>query len=133
MKLSFKIKKDVQFVFDTLSDMQKFVTVHPVIFQVDPLGEQNYLVHETLKFGPLPFTFTYPVSIEKNINAQSIVMRASVFKLTKIEMNFILKAEGDFTIVEEEIKFKSPLPVKGKMQRIFKKQHVQLFKNIELK
>ena len=39
----------------------------------------------------------------------------------------------DFTVVEESIKFESPLPVKFIMQRIFRKQHTQLFKNIEVK
>ncbi len=68
--------------------------------------------------------------IEKSIADKKIVIRATVFKLTQIEMKFSLKADSDFTIIEEEINFKSPLPVKFMMQRIFKKQHEQLFKNI---
>lgn len=47
-------------------------------------------------------------------------------------MKFALKANNDFTIIEEEIKFKSLLPIKFIMESIFKKQHTQLFKNIEL-
>ena len=133
MKLSFRIKNNIEFTFDYLTDMQKFVSVHPVISQIDNIENGCYLVHETLKFGFIPFSFTYPVTIEKNILDKIVIFRATVFKLTKIEMRFVLKVDNDFTIIEEEINFKSPLPVKLIMQSIFKCQHKQLFKNIELK
>jgi len=132
MNLSFRIHKHIDFTFDYLTDMQKFVSVHPVIFQIDPIGYDSYMVHETLKFGFIPFSFTYPVTIEKNIVDKKVIILATVFKITKIEMKFNLKADHDFTIIEEEINFKSPLPIKFVMEGIFKTQHKQLFKNIEL-
>jgi carbon monoxide dehydrogenase subunit G len=131
MKLKFRLKKTPDFIFDYLTDMQKFVSVHPVIFQIDNTGNESYLVHETLKMGFIPFSFTYPVTIEKNNIEKIVIIRATVMKLTKIEMKFVLKTDNDYTIIEEVINFKSPLPFKFIMQRIFKKQHSQLFKNIE--
>jgi len=113
--------------------MQKFVSVHPVISQMDKTGIDSYLVHETLKAGFIPFSFTYPVTIEKNVVEKVVIIRATVFKLTKIEMKFVLKSDNDFTIIEENIQFKSVLPVKFIMQIIFRKQHLQLFKNIEMR
>ena len=133
MKLSFRIHKNLNHVFDYLTDMQKFVSVHPVISQIDNTADGNYLVHETLKFGFIPFSFTYPVTIENNIFNKIIVIRATVFKLTKIEIKFTLKTDNDYTIIDEEIHFKSPLPTKFIMEYIFKKQHKQLFENIEMK
>ncbi|MDP3557113.1 MAG: hypothetical protein Q8T03_07040 [Bacteroidota bacterium] len=133
MVLSFKIKSTAELIFDYLSDMQKFVLVHPVIFKIDDTGNNTYLVHEKLQFGFIPVTFTYPFTIEKNLANKIIIMRATVMKFTKIEIHFSLKQENDFTLVEETIQFKSPLPVKFIMQGIFKKQHTQLFKNIETK
>jgi hypothetical protein len=113
--------------------MQKFVSVHPVISKIDKTGNDSYLVYETLKLGFIPFSFTYPVTIEKNSNDKVVVIRARVMKVTKIEMKFVLKTNNDHTIVEENIQFRSPLPIKFIMQSIFRKQHTQLFKNIELK
>ena len=133
MELSFKLKKTPDLIFDYLTDMQKFVSVHPVIFQIDRIGNNSYLVHETLKFGFIPFSFTYPVTIEKHEVDKIVIIRATVMKLTKIEMKFVLKTEKDFTVVTENIQFKSLLPVKFIMQSIFRKQHSQLFKNIEMK
>jgi carbon monoxide dehydrogenase subunit G len=130
MELSFKINKTPEFILDYLTNMQKFVSVHPVISQIDEIGTEQYLFHETLKFGFIPFSFTYPVVIEKKPLEKTVVMRATVMKLTKIEIIFVLKARNGFTLVEENIKFKSPLPVKFIMKRIFKKQHEQLFINI---
>jgi carbon monoxide dehydrogenase subunit G len=132
MNLSFKIKKNIDLVFDYLTDTQKFVSVHPVISRMDNTGKESYLVHETLKLGFITFSFTYPVTIEKSISDKRVVIRAIVFKLTKIEMKFLLKSDNDFTIIEEEINIKSPLPIKFIVQSIFKKQHIELFRNIEL-
>lgn len=133
MKLSFRIHKHVDLVFDYLTDMQKFVSVHPVISKIENTGENKYLVHETLKLGFIPFSFTYPVTVEKNTSDKTVSIRATVFKLTKIEMKFALKEDQDYTSIDEEIEFKSPLPVKFIMGGIFKKQHAQLFKNMEMK
>ena len=131
MQLTFRIKKTNEFIFDYLTDMQKFVSVHPVISQIDKIDDDRFLVHETLKLGLIPFTFTYPVTIEKNLKEKIVIIRATVFKLTKIEMKFMLKEDRNYSVIEESIEFKSPLPVRYVMQTIFRKQHLQLFKNIE--
>jgi carbon monoxide dehydrogenase subunit G len=133
MKLSFKIHKNIDLVFDYLTDMQKFVTVHPLISKIENTSDRSYLVHETLKFGFIPFSFTYPVTIENNISDKIVVIRATVFKLTDIEMKFALKPDNGYTIIDEEIQFKTLLPIKFIMESVFRKQHSQLFKNIEMK
>ena len=131
MKLSFKIKKNIDYTYDYLTDMQKFASAHPLISKIDKIGQERYLVHETLKFGNIPFSFTYPVNLEKCPIDKTIVIRAIVFKITKIEMKFYLKSYNDCTIIDEIIHFYSPLPIKFILQRVFKKQHEILFQNIE--
>ena len=131
MELSFKIRKSPAFVFDYLTDMQKFATVHPVIYKIENTGINSYLIYETLKFGFIPISFKYPVSIEVNRLEQLVVYRAVVMKIAQIEMRFMAKQKDGHTQVVENIIFKSLLPIKPMMQIIFKKQHSQLFKNIE--
>ena len=133
MNLSFRIKKNIDFTFDYLTDMQKFVSVHSVISQMVNTGNESYLVHETLKIGFIPISFTSPVTIEKSTIDNTVSIKATVFKLTKIKLKFALTADNDYTIINEQITFKSILPVKFIMESIFRKQHNKLFKNIEEK
>lgn len=131
MELTFKSTKPLELIWDYLTDMEKFVSIHPVITRIDTRGNNSYLVHETLKMGFIPISFTYPVTVEPDFTGQLIIFKARVMKLAKIEMTFSLKEVNGFSIVEEKIRFTSILPVKGVMQRIFKKQHEQLFMNID--
>lgn len=130
MQLVFKLNNSAEEVVDYLSDMQKFVSVHPVIQKMIPVGNNQYRVHETLKFGFLRFSFRYPAWVEKSADNQTVVIRATVFKLTKIELTFFIQTKGNEVVVVEDVVFRSPLPVHGVMRRVFKTQHALLFKNI---
>lgn len=132
LNLSFKVEKPIETVFENLTDMQKFVSFHPVITKIEAISNNNYRVHETLRFGFIPVTFQYLVVINSNLAEKKVKMVATVLKFTKIEINFVLKTVENFTIITESIHFKSPFPVKGIMGRIFKKQHSILFENMNL-
>lgn len=132
LNLSFKVEKPIETVFENLTDMQKFVSFHPVITKIEAISNNNYRVHETLRFGFIPVTFQYLVVINSNLAEKKVKMVATVLKFTKIEINFVLKTVENFTIITESIHFKSPFPVKGIMGRIFKKQHSILFGNMNL-
>jgi len=131
MNLNFIVNKPIETVFEYLTDMQKFASIHPVISKIDNVSPNRFLVHETLKLGFIPFSFTYPVTIEHNFNDKKIIIKATVMKLTKIEMIYHLRTENNFTIIDETIIIKSPLPIKTIMETIFRKQHTIMFKNIE--
>lgn len=130
MQLHFKIKKPIDQVFETLTDMRKFVAVHPVISKIDNKKDGSYLIHETLKFGFIPFSFTYPATVE-SLSPDKVIIRAKIMKLTKVEMIFDIKFEDGHSLIKENISFKSILPIKGLMKKIFKEQHEKLFENIE--
>ena len=131
MTLQYKIAKSPDFVFDYLTDMQKFVKAHPIIFQIDDLGEGNYKIHEKLKIGFIPVTFTYPAHVKGNKQEGKVSMKAIVMKINKIEMNFTISSEGSHTIISEQVTFNAILPIRLILQNIFKKQHTLLFANIE--
>lgn len=131
MTLTFNINKPIDFVFDYLSDMQKFVSVHPIIYKIENKGNNNYLVYEKLKLLFIPVSFTYPAHVEENKETNQIIINAVVKKMTRIQMNFVLDNINGQTKITETIDFKSALPIKFIMQKIFRKQHTDLFKNIE--
>jgi hypothetical protein len=130
MELQFKLNKSADFIFDCLTHSQKFVAVHPAIYRIDETGENTWLVHEKLNFGFFPFSFSYPAVIENNRLDQTVLIRATVFKLVKVEMKFVLQPFEGYTTVVESISFKSPLPVEPVMRNLFRKQHQLLFENM---
>jgi carbon monoxide dehydrogenase subunit G len=132
MIFSTKIKKSPDCVFDYLTDIQKFASAHPAITKIDRKSANRYLVHETLKLGFIPVSFTYPATIDSYPEENIIIMRATVMRLTKIEMTFSLKASNGSTIIKENILFSSPLSICSVLERVFKTQHTQLFRNIEM-
>jgi carbon monoxide dehydrogenase subunit G len=131
MNLKFIVNKPISDVITYLTDTNKFVSVHPVITKLEPKGGDDYLVYETLKMGFIPFSFTYPVVIKSDTQKAVVTYSAVVKKTVRIEMHFQLSMSGNQTIIEETTAFKSFLPVKFIMSKIFKKQHSLLFKNIE--
>lgn len=131
MQLQFKLNKNIEDVFLYLTDMQKFVSVHPLIFKMESLDRDKYLVYEKIKIGFIPITFTYPVTIQRDGYKRPIVFKAVVFKLTKITMRFELAGSHLQTIITETVTFETPLPIKWLLKLIFKKQHKKLFETLE--
>lgn len=131
MELTFKLNKTTDFIFEYLTDMRKYASFHPAISRIDNVGDNKYIVHETLKLGFIPISFSYPVTIEQFFDTKIVKMHALVMKLIKIEIQFVLKKDVHNTIVEEHIQFISPIPVEFLLEGIFRKHHTQLFKNIE--
>jgi len=131
MLLSYTINKTPATVISYLSDMNRFVSVHPVITKMKPVAGNKFIVHETSNAGLLPFSFRYLATVTADYKNKIITMQARVLKLARIHMVFIVSEHNGGSMIKEEINFHSWLPVKGIMKMIFKKQHAQLFKNIE--
>jgi hypothetical protein len=129
--LKYKVKKSSDFVFDYLANPAKYVTVHPVIHRIESLGALQYLVFETLRWGLLRYTFTYPATIESEATRQTVVMKATILNCVKIEMVFKIKDNNDYSDIEETLCIDTLLPIKSMLGKIIKTQHAQVFKNIE--
>lgn len=130
MNLSFTLFKSPDFIFEYLTDMDKFASIHPVITKIDRTGVNKFLVHETLKLGFIPYSFTYPVTIESSAANKTVTIKATVMNMTHIEMHFSIRREGEHSVVDESITFKSVLPIKAVMEKIFREQHTLLFQNM---
>ncbi len=101
MNLTHRIHKPSDFIFDYLSDMQKFVTVNPVIYKMVSLGGQQYKVYETWNIGFIPYSFTYPATIESNAELKTVTIKATVMKIVHIDIRFSIRPDGSSSIVEE--------------------------------
>ena len=129
MTLQFEVNKPLSVVFDYLTNMQRFVEVHPVIYKIDTLAPHSYQMHETLKLLFLPISFIYPATV--SVEKERVVMQAVVFKIVRIRLQFDLKLSEKGTIIDEMIDFDTFLPIRFFMSIIFKKNHQALFEHIE--
>lgn len=127
-QLTFKIQKDTQIVLSYLTDIQKFVSVHPLIYKMTELDKNKYKVYESIKLGILTYRFTYQAVLTHE--GSLVLIKASVMGLTKLTMNFHLREEGNETVVVEELTIKSVLPIKNFMTNLISKQHEEMFRNI---
>ena len=131
MKLIYQLHTSPEVLFPYLSDMELFASVHPVISKMVATGKDQYKAFETLKMGPLPFSFSYPTVVHHNSSKGVIHMQAVIFKLTNMDITFHLSSQHGVTTIEEDIQIKSILPFKSMILNIVKTQHAILFKNIE--
>ncbi len=130
MILKYIINQSPDTVYEYLSDMTKFVSVHPVITKIKLKGDHKYRVHETLRLGFLPLSFSYPATIYGSREKGHIRMQVRVMRMTEVDMVFDIQEASGGSIVFEEIQIKSILPVKQHMEKIFRAQHALLFENI---
>jgi carbon monoxide dehydrogenase subunit G len=131
MDLQFNINKPAEFVFEHLRDMQKFVSVHPIIYKAEPLGENRYKIYEKLKLLLVPMDVTYIVLLEEDRKNLRVSYSTTVKKVVRINMRFDISGDSQSCIVNEVVNFDSFLPLKPVMRSIFRKQHQQLFLNID--
>lgn len=131
MHLTFTLHQPANLVFEYLTDMHLFASVHPVITSIIPTGTNQYVVHETLRVAFLPVSFTYPVLVESDRATNRVIMQAHIMGLVTMRMNFTIRAEGSLTILEEIIDVNAPAPLRSVIQSIVKKQHDLLIKAID--
>jgi carbon monoxide dehydrogenase subunit G len=131
MKLTFSLTADPQAVFRYLSQPELFVKVHPVVYKMEPLGDQRYKVFEKMKFSLFQFSFTYEAVVKSDSIQRNVDIAAVVRKHTKIEMLYVVKPGNHGTIVEEEVNIKSPLPIRRFMEKFIRRQHNIMFENID--
>jgi carbon monoxide dehydrogenase subunit G len=130
LSLTFLVATSPAQVFSYLSDMQRFVAIHPVISRAEAIG-RGYLLHETLSFLGIPVSFSYPAAVVSDAKQNRVLMNATVFGLVHVEICFDVLAENGCTRVNEAVTFRSWLPVHYFMKRTFSQQHALLFENLK--
>ena len=132
MTLHYLVSQPLTVVFEHLTQIDKFVDVHPVIFKAETTGVGTYKMYEKLKFGFIPVMFLYPASIAFDKERSIVTMKAVVMKIVHVEIHFKLTEKDGQIEVIEDIQFRTFLPIKFILRSIFKTQHGLLFRNIGL-
>ena len=112
MTLHHKISQPLNLVFDHLTQIDKFVAVHPVISKAETTGVGTYKMFEKLTFGFIPVTFVYLACIDFDKQLNSVTMKAVVMKMVYVEIHFKLTEQGGQTEILEDIQFRTFLPIK---------------------
>ena len=107
----FKVKEDIITIKQRLTNVEKFVNVHPLIYKMTDSGGNKYKVFEKIKTGVIPDRFTYKASITDEKDAVNIV--ATVTGMTTISMFFTFQEEDKIAVIYERLIIKSPLPIKN--------------------
>ena len=83
--LHHQISKPAGVIFNCLTDMKSFVGVHPIINNMEYLGENTYKVSETLPWGLIPCSIRYRATVEIYYESKKIVMTAAIMRFVNIE------------------------------------------------
>jgi carbon monoxide dehydrogenase subunit G len=132
MVLEFNLPCSPEFVFQCLSNMDRFCTFHPIIQKIEALGDDNYRVYEEIPIGPITYAFKYNAHVLSDATTKTIDIVAVVQRVTKINMRFELIERDSGVYIREIVAVKSPLPIRGIFFKLLRKQHALLFHNIEL-
>jgi carbon monoxide dehydrogenase subunit G len=133
LALKHQSKRDPEHLYACLSDMEKFVAVHPVIRKIENLHPSGFRFYETLRFFYIPFSFQYKVEVLANDKDKSVQMVSNIFGLVDLRLDFIIVPTAEGNHLEEKVYFKAKVPVLGLMKLVFRKQHKKLFQNMEKK
>jgi len=120
-EFTFKVRKDVITIKQYLTNIEKFVNVHPLIYKMTALGENKHKVFEKVMIGVMLYNFTYKAFITHDKDSVKIV--ATIMGITTISMLFTFKEEDNITTTNERLTVNSPLPIKNYMYKLIEKQH----------
>jgi len=160
LSLRFSLRASPERVRSFLTDPDAFISVHPIIDRMVSDSAGGYHVYETIPVGPFHWSFRYRAEMAEDPTDGSIRIRATVRRFTRIDMQFRIEpgdstdlsrvgpdhaagpdggcvtdgrggTDGGGCVVTEEIVFNSPLPIGFVMRRVFRRQHDQLFRNMD--
>lgn len=133
MTLQYKISKPVNVIYDELSNMINFVNVHPVVYKVDRVGENEYTFYEKITVLFIPFRFNYKVNVDALEKNRMITMSSVVRKGVLLKLEFILEPQKNHTEVIERVSIKANVFVRLIFENVLTRVHKKLFFNIENK
>lgn len=130
MILTYQLQQPASRVYDHLADAQKFSAIHPVIYKVQQVSDEEYKFYECLRVFNIPLRFTYMVCIRPFPDKQIVQMSSEVKRGVHLRLDFSLSSQNNKTVVEEKVHIKAPPIIHQIFSAILVKAHRQLFHNL---
>jgi hypothetical protein len=130
MELEFKFKKKASEVITYFSDSQLFVSVHPLIYKMELIDNEQFIVYEKTSILGIPYSFTYPARIQKKGDYE-VEIYAFIQKMIHVTMLFRIVPQPGGCQLMERIDVKPAFPFKWIMEPVLTKYHKLLFEKIE--
>ncbi|MCF8450887.1 MAG: hypothetical protein K9G49_13525 [Taibaiella sp.] len=111
-------------------DLNKFVSVHPVIYKCDLLAENSYLFYERLKFAGLSLSFSYKVVIEHAVPHTQVIMFSEIRKGVTLRLIFDFSESNGKTKLTETIIFTGPFFIKSTFVSFLEKMYLKMVDNM---
>ncbi|MBK6642844.1 MAG: hypothetical protein IPP34_15555 [Bacteroidetes bacterium] len=131
LHMNFEVSKSAAQVFEYISKPDLFVSIHPVIYDINEKADGSLHIYERLRFIGVPFSFNYPASISSDKNDLIVSMKAVVFRLISLNLLFEIRESANGTMISEHVYLKGVYPAHPIIKSVFRKQHKALFENID--
>ena len=128
--LDHHIPRPVDEVYPYLSDIERFVSMHPVIYKCEHKGGTDHVLYERLRVLGIGISFSYPVCIQESIPNERVVMFSEFIKGVNLRLVFDLTCNGETTTIKETILFKGPFFVRPMFMRLLARMHSEMMTNI---
>ena len=124
------IKAQVASVFPFFQDLKKFGEVHPVIYKVEQISDNDYIFYEQINMI-FPYRFSYPVKIEKIIPNQQIILSSDVQKGVFLYLTYNFESKDNNTLITEMVEIKANPIVKEIFKIVLKSSHLKMVREIK--
>lgn len=131
--LRYNMSGPANIIYDELSDMLNFVSVHPVVYKIDSAGENEYIFYEKINVLFIPFRFNYKVRLDALEKSKTITMSSVVRKGVLLKLEFVLVPHGSTTEITEKVSIQANVFIRLIFENVLTRVHKKLFLNIENK
>jgi hypothetical protein len=128
--LKHNIPYPVTSVYPYFSDINKFVSIHPVIYKCDPVSIKEYKLYEKLSLGLFKVSFSYIVIMETTAHNVKVVMFSIIRKGVTLRLTFDFTTTPGGTEIIETVEFSGPFGIGGFFLNFLTKVHRKIVDNL---
>ncbi len=129
--LKHQIEQPVENVFPFFSEIEQFVSIHPVIYKCEPLSANEYQLFEQLSLMGFKTRFSYNVIFEKIVPNQQVIMCSNIRKGVHLRLTFDFECNKEKTTqIVETVDFKGPAIIDPLFLKFLAKTHLKMVENL---